>query len=640
MSQTKTEMKRTEIRKSKIMILRSNWQKILAASSILAMALHFILKLSPATISNISIAELPLILIIIFGGLPLLAQIIVKIFNKNLGADLLAFIGLIVAIWVGQYLAANLIILMLSGGQALEEYAMKKASFALEALAKRMPSIVHLSIGKKIKDVAASEVKIGDLLEVYPHETCPVDGVIIEGYGTMDESYLTGEPYQIKKAPGSNVLSGAINGEAALLILADKLVEDSRYAKIIEVMQKAEQNRPQLRRLGDQIGAIFAPVALIFAVATFYFTGDILRFLSVLVVATPCPLLIAIPITIISAISISAKNGIIIRDPAVLERLPTCSTAIFDKTGTLTYGKPELTDVILLSDFKRAEVLQMTASLERYSRHPLANAILQAAKKENIELLDTDTVSEKPGQGLTGIVSTQEIFREIFVTSRKKINTTNSDEVKNLPPVEHGLECIIVIDKKIAALLRFRDTPRSESHLFINHLGPTHNFKKIILLSGDRSSEVDYLASLLGIKNTYASQSPEQKLQIVRDETAKASTLFMGDGINDAPALTAATIGIAFGEGGGVTSEAAGAVIMENSLAKVDELIHISESMRKIALQSAIGGMLFSFIGMALAAQGTINPITGALLQEVIDIVAILNALRLTWNSSIATDVN
>lgn len=619
----------------KIFSLESKKEVIIVIASLVAMALHFILKLTNSDFVSTS----PLLLNIIFGGFPLLFQIIRKIFNKDLGADLLAFIALLVAIWVGEYLAANLIILMLASGQALEEYATKRASFALEALAKRMPSIVHRrlknSSGKKIEDVKIEQVAIGDLIEVYPHETCPVDGEVVEGYGTMDESYLTGEPYQLKKAPGSSVLSGAINGNAALTIRAEKIAQDSRYAKIINVMKDAEQHRPKLRRIADQVGAIFAPLSLIFAFATFYFTGDVLKFLSVLVIATPCPILIAIPVVIISAISIAAKNSIIIKDPTVLERLSTCSTAIFDKTGTLTYGKPELTQIITQNNFERHDVLQLAASLERYSRHPLATSILKAAAAENIVLLDTEDLNEKPGKGLTGHINQ----REITITSRNKISESHADQLKNLPSFESGLECVILINNKIAAIFNFRDTPRLESKTFINHLAPEHNFKKIIMLSGDRSSEVEYLSSLLGIKHCYSSQSPEQKLAIVRSETAKAPTLFMGDGINDAPALAAATIGIAFGESNDVTSESAGAVIMEHSLIKVDELIHISESMRKIALQSAVGGMLFSIAGMGLAAAGYISPVNGALLQQIIDAAAILNALRLTWGSSIKSDI-
>ncbi len=607
--------------------IKSKYQEIIAVASLVAMALHFILRFLNPEIENF-----PLFALIAFGGTPLMVQIILRAFKGDLGADLLAFIGLVTAVLLHEYLASSLIILMLSSGQALETYGKRKASFVLEALAKRMPAIAHLKQNDKISDINISEIKIGDLIEIYPHETCPVDGTVVFGNGQMDESYLTGEPYKLSKAPGSPVLSGSLNGESALTVKADKLPKDSRYANIIKVMENAENNRPKMRRLADQIGALFAPIALVFAVATFYFTQSAEKFLSVLVVATPCPLLIAIPISIISAISIAARHGIIIRDPVVLEKLPTCSTAIFDKTGTLTYGEPELTSIIALNDFTKNQVLQLAASVERYSRHPLAGAVIKAAEKEKLNLLEAKDITEKPGQGLLGHV----LDSEVCVTHRNKIDQNLQ---ANLPPLEHGLECIILINQKLAAIMHFRDTPRREGHFFINHLGPNHNFKKIMLVSGDRSSEVNYLAKMLEIKDARSSQTPEQKLEIVKQEVAKAPTLFMGDGINDAPALAVATVGLAFGQHSSITSEAAGAVIMENSLAKVDELIHISESMRKIAVQSAVGGMIFSITGMIFAAIGWINPVEGALLQEAIDVIAILNALRLTVQSKIKADL-
>ncbi len=615
--------------------LKSKWQEIVAATSLLAMLLHLILKFTLPDhtvpyLAALATENLPLTFLMIFGGLPLIYQILAKALKGDLGSDLLAFIGLITAIYLDEYLASALIILMLSSGQALEVYAARKASFVLAALAKRMPSIAHRKVGGRTTDIAISEIKIGDLIEIYPHEICPVDGLVISGYGEMDESYLTGETFQLSKAPGSLVLSGAVNGNSALTISAEKLPKDSRYSTIIKVMENAENNRPRMRRLADQIGAVFAPLAFIFAVATYFFSGSATNFLAVLVVATPCPLLIAIPISIISAISIAARHGIIVKDPAILEKLPLCSTAIFDKTGTLTLGKPELTDVITLDGFNKNLVLQMAASLERYSRHPLAGAIVEAATEANLPALEVENISEKQGQGLVGNI----LGKKVAITHRKKLEANN-----NLPPPEQGLECLVVVDDKVAAVFHFRDTPRPDGHFFINHLGPNHNFKKVMLVSGDRSSEVEYLASLLGIKETHSSQTPEQKLTIVRRENALAPTLFMGDGINDAPALTAATASIAFGEHNGVTSEAAGAVIMDSSLAKVDQLIHISESMRKIALQSALGGMFLSFVGMGFAAAGMLSPVFAALLQEIIDVAAILNALRLTWKSAIVADV-
>ncbi|MDD3019887.1 MAG: heavy metal translocating P-type ATPase [Alphaproteobacteria bacterium] len=606
----------------------NKWEVWIALAALSAIALHFALI-------NTVYSDIPLQGMIMVGGLPLLIQIAAKMLKGNFGADLMAIIALITAAILGEYLAGVLIIIMLSGGQALELYAMRKASSVLRALAERMPSIAHRKNGDSIEDIALEAIVIGDEIVIYPHETAPVDGSVIDGHGAMDESYLTGEPYTVTKAIGANVLSGAINGDAVLTIRAEKLASDSRYAQIMSVMQDAEQKRPTMRRIGDQIGAIFAPLALIVAIAAWYFTGDSMRFLAVLVVATPCPLLIAIPITLISAISMAAKRGIIIKDPTVLERLPTCRTAIFDKTGTLTYGKPEVTEVIAAEGTSRDDILRLAASLERYSKHPLASAIIAAAGKENLSLMDATSVSEKPGQGLTGSVG----GHEINVTSRKKFLTANPDKAALLPETAAGLECLIVMDGVYAATIRLRDAPRDDGKPFIKHLSPIHKFNKVMIVSGDRESEVTYLADLLGIKETYASQSPEQKVEIVRRETALAPTLYMGDGINDAPALASATVGIAFGQHSSVTAEAAGAVIMENSLVKVDELIHISADMRKIVLQSALGGMGLSIIAMGFAAGGYITPVAGALLQEAIDVLAIANALRMTWQKRIEADI-
>lgn len=601
-----------------------------------AIILHFVLRLThTGTVFSFPAVDIPLITVIALCGIPLTLQIFIKLLHRDFGADLLAIIALITGAWLGEYLAAVLIILMLTGGQVLEAYALRKASSALRALADRMPSLAHRKRGENVEEIALADIVIGDLIVVFPHETAPVDGVVVEGQGSMDESYLTGEPYHVSKAPGVTVLSGAINGEALLVIQAEKRAQDSRYAQIMNVMQEAEQKRPTMRRLGDQIGAIFGPIALIFALATWYFTGDATRFLAVLVVATPCPLLIAIPITLMSAISMAAKRGIVIRDPVVLERLPTCRTAIFDKTGTLTYGKPELTEIIAADGHDKDKILQFSASLERYSKHPLAHAIMLAAEKNKFSLIEATSVSEKPGQGLTGMVG----GHEMRVTHRKKLLQINPGIDTALPPTAAGLECIIMMDGAYAATLRFRDAPRSDGKSFIGHLGPAHQFNKIMLVSGDRDSEVSYLANLLGITEMLSSQNPEQKVSVVRLETEQAPTLFMGDGINDAPALASATVGIAFGQHSSVTAEAAGAVILENSLVKVDELLHISIAMRRIMLQSVIGGMALSVVAMGFAAGGFITPVIGALLQEAIDIAAIANALRLTWGRRIETDI-
>jgi cation transport ATPase len=635
----------------------------------LAITLLSLLAMLTSLLLPDTLAPYPLWVILFLGGIPLLWEILRGALKGDFGADILAAIGLVTALWLAEYMAATLIVLMLASGQALEAYAMRKASSVLAALAARMPAIAHRKQEGHIYDISLSEIKLGDELVVYPHETAPVDGVVISGHGSMDESYLTGEPYRVTKAAGSSVLSGAINGDAMLVIRAEKLPQDSRYATIMQVMEEAEQKRPKLRRLADRIGAAFAPLALVMAVAAWVISGDVTRFLAVLVVATPCPLLIAIPVAIISAISLAAKHGIIIRDPTVLERLPTCTTAIFDKTGTLTYGRPELTEILVSPQFeknlppaqgaarlvsaKRSEdgsvglngisvaaapadyILTLAASLERYSKHPLAVAILEAAQRHQLYLPEATEVSERAGQGLSGMVKGQ----RVTLTSRHKLLAIQPQLAEILPPVAAGLECVVLIDDIYAATLRLRDAPRTEGQPFIHHLAPSHHFTRVMLVSGDRESEVQYLAELLGITEIRASQSPEEKLAIVRAETAKAPTLFMGDGINDAPALTAATVGLAFGQHSSVTSEAAGAVILDNTLSRVDELMHLSEDMRRIALQSALGGMLASLVGMILAAAGYLSPVEGALLQEAIDVIAILAALRLAFRKKLEADV-
>ncbi|MGZ5599587.1 MAG: heavy metal translocating P-type ATPase [Methylobacter sp.] len=575
-------------------------------------------------IFSIELVSIPLFVVLVLGGIPLVYQLGVKLGQGDWGADLLAGMSIITAVLLDEYLAGSLVVLMLSGGVVLESYAVRKASSVLEALSNRMPSLAHRKTGDQLADIGTDQVHIGDTLLVLPHEICPVDGTVLEGFGTMDESYLTGEPYMMSKVSGSQVLSGAINGDSALTIRADKLAVDSRYAKIMEVMKSSEQYRPNIRRLGDQLGALYAPLAVMIALSAWAISGDMVRFLAVLVIATPCPLLIGIPVTIISSISLAARREIIIKNPAILETIGTCRTAIFDKTGTLTYGRPSLTALVPGEGYDERDVLMLIASLERYSKHPLSRAIMTAAEKSALTLLNVTNITELSGEGLKGNVA----GKRVQVTSRKKFVEQHPDVIDALPPLTGGLECVVLIDDVYAATLQFRDEVRTDSSSFINHLRPSHLFEKVMLVSGDRESEVRFLADQVGIEHVYFSQSPEQKLELVRAETNAAKTVFLGDGINDAPALTAATIGIAFGQNSDITGESADAVIMDSSLLKVDELFHIGQRMRKIALQSAVGGMALSLIGMVFAGLGYLTPVAGAIIQEVIDVLAVLNALR------------
>ncbi|MBI3565520.1 MAG: cadmium-translocating P-type ATPase [Elusimicrobia bacterium] len=608
--------------------VESNAEAALAVFSAAGIAAHFLLR--PWTDSHLW-RDLPLDLVVVLGGIPLVWRIVRGLLARDMGADLLAGVSIVAAALMHQTLVAAIIVLMLSGGETLERLASRRASRVLDALARRMPQVAHRKTAAGLTEVAIADIAVGDELVVLPHELCPVDGVLVEGRGSMDESYLTGEPYQIEKTRGSTVLSGAVNGESALTIRAAKLARDSRYASIMRVMEDAEKDRPELRRLGDQLAAVYSPVALVIAGAAWAASGDAHRFLAVIVVATPCPLLIAIPVAVIGAISLAAARGVIVKNPAILERIGRCRVVILDKTGTLTFGKPSLTEVLPGPGFDADGLLRLAAGLEHYSRHPLAGPVAAAAAERGLKAAEVSELSETPGAGLTGVVD----GRRVAVTGRKRLEGALAAAV---PPHAPGLECVVLVDGAYGGLLRFRDAARPESRPFLAHLSPSHGVERVLVVSGDREAEVRELAEKVGIKEVHAGQTPEQKLALVRAETAKAQTLFVGDGINDAPALAAATVGIAIGQNSDVTSEAAGAVIMTASIAKLDELLHIGERMRSIALQSAVGGMLLSAVGMLLAASGRLTPLEGAVLQELIDLAAVLNAVRVALPPKDLTD--
>ena len=667
---------------SRLQQISSSIETVVALIASLSILLHLALRYLWPTPGNV----FPLFLTLVIGGGPILFELIRKLLKRELGTDVLAGVAIVTAVLLGQYLVGAIIVLMFSSGIALEQYATHRASSVLEALAERMPLIAHRKLASGMAEISLDQVAIGETLIVLPHEYCPVDGVVTEGHGTMDESYLTGEPFEMSKAPGSQVLSGAVNGESVLTIRATKLARDSRYARIMQVMRDAEQRRPQMRRLGDRIGAWYTPAALLIALLGWALSSNPDRFLAVIVIATPCPLLIGIPVAIIGAISLAARRAIIIKNPAMLEHVDKCRTLIFDKTGTLTYGRPSLTEVVCARGFDEAEVLTLAASLEQYSKHPLATAIVKAGEHRNSSLPPVSEISETPGEGMRGIVDGRMIQitgRNALIGSERDMptgrllkrsplplgegqgeglrakeppkylfNNAFSDPLPSplpegegvfqqpldLPPAASGLECLLFVDREYAAALRFRDEPRHDSSSFVSHLFPRHGVGKVMLLSGDRESEVRYLAGQVGITEIHAGKSPEDKVQIVRQEATYGPTLFVGDGINDAPAMQAATVAVAFGQNSDITSEAADAVVMDASLRKVDELIHIGQRMRVIALQSAVGGMGLSIVGMFLAAFGYLPPVAGAVAQEVIDVLAIVNALRVTLPLSELTD--
>ena len=573
------------------------------------------------------------IAVLIFGGTPLVFELLKKLIRGQFGSDLLAGIAIVTAALLQEYLAGSFVVLMLSGGEALERFALANASSALRALAKRMPNVAHRRAKNGYTDISLEQVELGDHLVILPHEVSPADGVVVTGHSTMDESYLTGEPFMMSKTIGTAVISGALNGDSSLTIEVTKLPKDSRYSKVVEVMKRAEEERPELRRLGDVLGAWYTPLAVTIAIIAWWYSGNPTRFLSVLVIATPCPLLIAIPIAIIGGISLCAKRGIIIRNPAVMEQLPRCNTVILDKTGTLTLGIPVVTAVHCYNSFSEQDVISLAGGLERYSKHPLSQAVLVYMQEHDIIPSEADQVGEKPGEGLSGKIQ----GKTVLITSRKKMASVV--EAMQLPTLS-GLECLVVVDELLAGIIQFHDEPRKDSLPFISHLHNKHKVKRVMIISGDRESEVKFLADQVGISEIYASQTPEQKVTLVKEAYKHGYTLYIGDGINDAPALASAHVGVAMGKSNDVAAEAAGAIILDSSLRKLDELLHISIRMKRIALQSAVGGMIVSIGGMVLASFGLLSPLAGAIGQEIIDLVAVLNALRSVYQPKELTDMD
>lgn len=596
----------------------------LAALTVLAIGVHLALSVTAPR----AWAVAPLVAVVVGGGVPLVWRVVRALLRREAGADLLAAVSVLASVALGEWLVAAIIVLMMSGGEALEAAATARASATLDALARRSPTLAHRLRGPDladgVDDVGADDVVVGDLVAVLPHELCPVDGVVTAGHGSMDESYLTGEPYVVPKSVGSTVLSGAVNGEVALVVRAGAVAADSRYAQIVGVLREAEERRPPMRRLADRLGGWYTAGALAVAALGWLVSGDPKRFLAVVVIATPCPLLIGVPVAIIGAISLAARRAIVVRNPAALEQLSRVRTVLFDKTGTLTYGRPVVTEVVAAPDLDADAVLAAAAAVEAYSRHPLAAAVVAEAERRGLEVPGVATVSERPGQGLAGQVD----GRRVRVTDRARALALDPSAAGLVPDAAAGLECVVLLDDRYAAVVRFRDQPRGDAAAFVAHLAERHGVRETVLISGDRASEVEYLAGLVGIVDVHAGVSPEGKLDVVRERTARAPTLFLGDGINDAPAMTAASVGVAFGATSDVTTEAADVVVLDSSMERLDDLLHIGDRMRRIALQSAVGGIAASAVGMALAVAGLLTPLAGAIAQEVIDVAAILAAAR------------
>jgi heavy metal translocating P-type ATPase len=591
------------------------------------------------------LAQEALLLIIVIGGVPLLIETARQLWRRELGVDVIAILAIACSATLNQYLAGAIIVLMLSGGEALEAFALQRARSSLSALAERAPRNAHVRQGHTLVTVPASDVDIGMLVVVKPGELVPVDGVVVAGSSSVSEADLTGEPLPQRKEPGSLVLSGSVNLEMLLEIRATRRACESQYAQIVRLVEEAQTRKAPIHRLADRYAVWFTAITVSAAGLTWLLSRDPLNALAVLVVATPCPLILATPIAIMSGIDRAAKAGIILKSGAAMEQLGEVDVAVFDKTGTLTLGTPELIDVFRLGEangsahFTAAQVLSLVASIEQFSAHVLARAVVQSAQKRQAPLCAVSDVSETTGHGLRGKVQLspgrEQTVIEVAVGNRKFMRAL----AIALPPalvaererrVANGqIASFFAIDNAACGLLVFADRPRPELATLMAQLKAA-GIQETALLTGDVEHVAKQVAQLASIDYVQARCLPADKVRFIEQrQAAGRRALMIGDGVNDAPALAAAMVGMAVG-GQELTASAvaADAVLLSPHILRVATAVRLGRRVLRVAKQGIWVGMGLSMVAMAFAAKGDIPPAIGAILQEGIDALVVLNALR------------
>jgi heavy metal translocating P-type ATPase len=570
---------------------------------------------------------------LIGAGFPVVWRTLRAARHGNFATDLVASLSIVTAAIIGQPLAGLVIVLMQTGGEALERFAERRASAAVRELEKAAPRIAHLISGAYgLIDVPVGELNVGDVFLVRPGEMVPCDGTVLSGISEIDTSQLTGEAIPVPAHQGTVLMSGSLNAHGVLSVRARALAAESQYSKIVELVREAQATKSPLQRLADRYAVWFTPLTLAVCVVTFVFTRSWTSVLAVLVVATPCPLILATPVAIIGGINRAARERIIMRHGAALEMLSDATLAVFDKTGTLTIGKPSVKNVTALPGFTEREVLRHAAAVEQGSSHLLARVVVEEAERRSVRLQQATQHRESPGEGLTGMVRDVEVVvgSRAFVARHATVSLDGFDSAAN---GDAGLRAYVLLSGKPAGIIEYADSPRPElksSLARLGKLGLTHT----VLLSGDRAANARAVGLEAGISEVYGELLPADKAAMVSRFRARGEVVMMvGDGTNDAPALSAADVGIALaGHGGGVTSEAADVVILVDDLSKVGEAVAISRRTMRLARQSIVTGLVLSGIAMIFAAYGFIPPTEGALLQEGIDVAVIMNALRASWS--------
>jgi heavy metal translocating P-type ATPase len=563
------------------------------------------------------------------GIVPIAGEVLGGIVRREPGVDLIAVLAMAGALALGQYLAGAVIAVMLSTGRSLEDFAEARAHRELSSLLARAPRSAHRYVGEALESVPIETVAAGDRLLVKKGEVVPVDGIVDVDAIVLDESALTGESRPVDRARGEQIRSGAVNAGPAFDLHAVATAAESTYAGIIRLVEEAQREKAPFVRLADRYALIFIPVTLAIAAAAWAISGDPVRALAVLVVATPCPLILAAPIAIVAGISRAAKRGVIVKGGGALEGLARGRVLLFDKTGTLTAGAPELADIEVFRDLDPDEVLRLAASLDQMSPHVLAAAIVGAARRRGLSLSFPEEVHEEGGSGILGSVDGRKVAlgKASWVSAGEPLPERARD-VRRRTAME-GSSCVFVsVDGSVTGALVLDDPIRPDTPRVIRSLRRA-GIKRVVMVTGDHPDVAESVGIALGVDRILSERDPADKVDAVKAEGESGVTVMVGDGVNDAPALAAADVGVAMGaRGATASSEAADVVLVVDRLDRVAEALRIARRSRGIALQSVLVGMGLSFGGMLLGAFGWLKPVGGALLQEAIDVAVILNALR------------
>jgi heavy metal translocating P-type ATPase len=551
--------------------------------------------------------------------------------QRRAGVDIIALVAMAGALALGEYLAGAVIALMYSGGQALEAAASRRARRELTALVQRAPKIAHRLRGELIEEVPVQELVEGDVVVVRTGDVIPVDGTVVAGDAVIDESALTGESLPVTRAAGEAALSGTANAGAPFDLRATRPAAESAYSALVRLVEQAEKARAPFVRLADRYAVLFLPLTIVVAAGAWLLSGDPVRALAVVVVATPCPLILAAPIALVCGVSRAARRGVIIKGAAVIEGLGQARTVLFDKTGTLTIGTPRVQEVVTSDGRPALDVLRIAASLDQLSPHVLAEALVSEAEEQQLALSRPTKVREQPGQGIAGIVD----GLDVAVGSRAWLRSLGYGEHElalDGAGAGAGLARVYVgAGGHVLGTVVVADEIRPDAQGLVEELR-RHGVRHVAMLSGDRRSIAEHIGAVLGFDRVYSEQSPEDKLRVVRtlhDDAALGPVVMVGDGVNDAPALALADVGIAMGAAGAtVSAETADAVITIDRVDRVPDAIAIGRRSMAIATQSVVAGMTLSIAAMGFAAAGLLVPVAGALLQEAIDLAVVLNALR------------